>query len=147
MKLMKLSVPILLLAVFFMSLSAEDRGRDGMIMGFLTGDYILIGKKIDSDETYLGRASFLYNEKSRRLDLTRTVNGVTVSGHALLEPVLGGEAQVLRIYFEQDGIEYQGTFLWQADLDNFGRFSGYIYQKDSLPDDPGLEAYFIVQGD
>ena len=130
-----------------MSLSAEDRGRDGMIMGFLTGDYILIGKKIDSDETYLGRASFLYNEKSRRLDLTRTVNGVTVSGHALLEPVLGGEAQVLRIYFEQDGIEYQGTFLWQADLDNFGRFSGYIYQKDSLPDDPGLEAYFIVQGD
>ncbi len=147
MRLMKPAVSVLILAVFLLPLSAEDRGRDGMIMGFLTGDYTLIGKKINSQETYLGRASFTYNEKSRRLDFTRTVNGVTVSGYAGLEPVLGGEARVLRIYFEQDGIEYRGTFLWQADLDNFGRFSGYIYQKGSSPDDPGLEAYFIVHRD
>ncbi len=124
-------------------LLAQEEDELASTLGFLTGDYILIGRKISSDETYTGRIRFFYNEKGRCLDMKRTIAGHTVTGTARMELVLGGDAQVLRLSFREKGIEYEGTFLWRGDLDNFGRLSGFIYIKGTQPDKPGLEAYFI----
>ncbi len=135
--------------ILFLSVSLlpqePDDARDAL--GFLSGKYILIGKRIDSRVTYSGEVRFRYLEKTNCLEMTRLIAGKTVKGTARIEPVLGGEAQVLRLAFTEDGVEYQGTFLWRGDLDNFGRLSGYIYVKGTFPKDPGLEAYFIAPGE
>lgn len=112
-------------------------------LGFLAGNYILIGKKINSHQTYQGRISMIFNEKGRCLDITRVIEGRTVTGTARIVPVLEGEAQVLRLAFTDEGVVYEGTLLWRGDLDNYGRLSGYIYVKGTHPEKPGLEAYFI----
>jgi hypothetical protein len=143
----KALISFLLIVSLFVGVPAWAQDGDELdsALGFLSGDYILIGRKIDSDETYTGRISFVYNETSRCLDLKRTIGGQTVTGTARIVPVLEGDAQVLRLSFWEKGVEYEGTFLWRGDLDNFGRLSGFIYAKGTFPDKPGLEAYFIDQ--
>ncbi len=112
-------------------------------LGFLAGSYTVIGKKIESGETYLGKVRLIYRENDGFLEMIRIIGGRTVRGKARIEPVLAGESRVLRLYFTDGGLEYEGTFLWRGDLDNYARLSGYLYFKDSATDDPGLEAMFI----
>lgn len=115
-------------------------------LGFLSGDYILIGKKINSKKTYSGSIQLKYNEKQKLLDIKRVVSGVTSKGTATIEYVTSDQIPVLRIKFTEKNIKYEGIFLWRSDLDNFGRISGHIYFADGrLVEDPGLEAYFINQ--
>jgi hypothetical protein len=47
---------------------------------------------------------------------------------------------VLRMHFHFDGKEYDTTYRWQSDPDNYPRFTGYVYLAGTKS--PGLEALF-----
>ena len=121
-----------------------DDSQDNTLQ-FLAGKYLLIGQKPDSKETYSGTISFSFDEKKKILNFKRIVNGKNTLGTAKIEKALAGEAEVLRLRFVENKKEYEGTFLWRSDLDNYGRLSGYIYLKNNSTKSPGLEAYFIQQ--
>jgi hypothetical protein len=49
---------------------------------------------------------------------------------------------VLRIHFHFDGKEYDATYGWRFDADNYPRFTGYVYRADTKS--AGLEALFPI---
>ena len=106
----------------------------------LPGKYKLIGKAVDSDETYAGKVEI--SEDDQLLKVRREIDGQIIMGVASVEPALHGEAQVLRIRFTQDNTKYEQTCLWQSDLDNYARISCYVYQPDEETREPGLEVMF-----
>jgi len=145
MRLKKIIIFAICASIVTFSLFADKIDEENAL-GFLSGDYILIGKKINSKKTYSGSIRLKYNEKQKCLDIKRDVSGVTSKGKATIEYVTSDQIPVLRIKFTEKNIKYEGIFLWRSDLDNFGRLSGYIYFADGQSvEDPGLEAYFINQ--
>ena len=133
----------LILLLLFIPILLIGKDSD-LTLQFLAGNYSLIGKKPDSNKTYLGTIVFTYEEGSKELKFIRTIEGKKTTGIAKIEKALAGEAEVLRLRFKENKIEYEGTFLWRSDLDNYGRLSGFIYQKNGVTQNPGLEAYFIL---
>jgi hypothetical protein len=105
------------------------------------GNYILVGKALDSDETYLGKLVITSGEN--QLLVKRIIDGVTVSGTAVIEPAAGGDAKVLRIRFRQNRQLFEQTCMVGSDLDNYARISCYLYKPDVKTKRPGLEALFI----
>jgi len=134
---------VLLIILLPFLLLADDSETN--TLQFLAGKYLLVGQRPDSKETYSGTISFSFDEKKKILNFKRTVNGKNITGTAKIEKTLSGEAEVLRLRFVENKKEYEGTFLWRSDLDNYGRLSGYIYLKNNSTKTPGLEAYFIQQ--
>ncbi len=56
--------------------------------------------------------------------------------------LIGRKPDLLRIHFDFDGKEYDATYRWQSDPDNYPRFTGYVYFPGTKS--PGLEALFPV---
>jgi hypothetical protein len=110
---------------------------------FIVGDYVLVGKKPDSDSTYSGRVSLQWDGK--QFAVTRTVAGQTVHGTGFfeVEPGCCDYNTVLRMRFPFDGQSYEATFLWSGDLSNYARLTGYVYlMKPGATKSPGLEVLF-----
>ena len=110
---------------------------------FIVGDYVLVGKKPDSDATYAGRVSLSWDGKE--FGIKRTIGGHTVSGTGFfeVEPGCCDYNTVLRMRFSFDGQSYEATFLWNGDLDNYARLTGYVYlPKSGATKSPGLEVLF-----
>ena len=57
------------------------------LINFMDGDYTIVGKKPDSQATYIGRLRFVGH--GRKLDFTRTVGRHTVRGTAIFDTVAG----------------------------------------------------------
>lgn len=113
------------------------------LRGFLSGEYDLIGRRPDSSSTYTGRVTLV--DKDGVLQVTRTVDGKTVRGTMKFDTVGGADRiPVLRVRFRMDGREYEATYLWQSDLDNYPRLTGYIYLPGNRTKSPGLEAFFPI---
>ena len=75
--------------------------------------------------------------------LTRTVEGKTDKCAARFDTVGGTDRiPVLRMHFRFDGKEYDATYRWQSDPDNYPRFTGYLYLSGTKS--PGLEALFPI---
>lgn len=51
---------------------------------------------------------------------------------------------VLRAHFSTDGQEYEATYLWRSELDNYPRVTGYIYLPKNQTKSPGIEALFPI---
>lgn len=128
----------LFLAIFFFSFPVF--AEMDAITEAQTGKYILIGKAIDSDRTYLGKVKISADGDS--LSVIRTIDGNIITGHAAIEPVLNGDAKVLRIRFSDNGEKFEETCLFRGDLDNNSRISCYLYNPGSATQNPGLEAMF-----
>jgi hypothetical protein len=78
------------------------------------------------------------------LQVTRTIEGKTDKCIARFDTVAGDDKiPVPRIHFHFDGKEYDATYRWQSDPDNYPRFTGYIYLAGTKS--PGLEALFPIQ--
>ena len=107
---------------------------------FFVGDYLLLGKGVDTDETYSGK-TVIYTEQGH-LKLKRMIGGDSITGDIAFEPALGGEAEVLRIRFQDGGKKYEQTCLWQTDLNNYPRISCYLYRPGVYTDKPGMEVMF-----
>ena len=115
------------------------------LVNVMQGDYIVVGKKPDLPATYTGRLSF--RPRGGTLAFTRTVDGRTVRGIATLElTAFGDPAPVLRMRFVQDGLHLEATLQWMFDLDNYARFTGYVYRVDGTTTKAaGLEMLFPAE--
>ena len=112
------------------------------LTNIMSGEYIIVGKKPDSDATYSGRLTF--RRRGERLGFVRTVAGRTERGTATLElTVVGDPAPVLRMHFKLDGIRHDATYQWKFDLDNYARFTGYVYLPGTKA--AGLEMLFPAE--
>lgn len=136
---------ILILAVLLWSpvrAAPASKLRRADLANIMAGDYVIVGRKPDSRVTYTGRLSF--RARGGKLAFTRTVDERTVRGTATLETtVVGDPAPVLRMHFVQDGQRLEATFQWMFDLDNYARFTGYVYRVDGTATRAvGLEMLF-----
>jgi hypothetical protein len=139
--------PIAILAVLVIANSARCADADKKqpdeesMRSYMAGQYELIGRKPDSTVTYTGHVT-LRNE-NEVLQVTRTIEGKTDKCVARFDTVAGDDrVPVLRMHFRLDGKEYDATYRWQSDPDNYPRFTGYVYLADTKS--PGLEALFPV---
>ncbi len=136
---------LILLLLGGRSAAARAKPADGSpradLVNVMQGDYVVVGRKPDSQAIYTGRLTF--RPRGEKLAFTRTVEGRTVRGMATLErTVMGGQAPVLRMRFVQDGHHYEATFQWMIDLDIYARFTGYVYLPDGTTRQGGLEMLF-----
>ncbi|HEY3660934.1 MAG TPA: hypothetical protein VGK91_06880 [Candidatus Udaeobacter sp.] len=111
------------------------------LRSYMTGEYDLIGRKADSSATYNGHVTL--RDEGGILHATRTVEGKTDKCAARFDTVAGSDRiPVLRMHFRFDGKEYDATYTWQSDPDNYPRFTGYLYLSGTKS--PGLEAFFPI---
>ncbi|HYY34762.1 MAG TPA: hypothetical protein VE867_00175, partial [Candidatus Binatia bacterium] len=115
--------------------------RRGALRSYMAGEYDLIGRKPDSNATYNGHVTL--RDENGVLQVTRTIEGKTEECFARFDTVAGiDRMSVLRMHFHLDGKEYDATYRWQSDPDNFPRFTGYVYLAGTKS--PGLEALFPI---
>ena len=133
---------ILLFAVSAHSGKADQKPLDQeFLRNYMAGEYDLIGRKADSSATYNGHVTL--RDEGGALQVTRTVEGKTDKCVARFDTVAGSDRiPVLRMHFRFDGKEYDATYRWQSDPDNYPRFTGYLYLSGTKS--PGLEALFPV---
>lgn len=125
--------------------TGDNSDNHEFLYGFLVGHYIVIGKELNSDKTYSGKVKLSY--KKGRLLVTREIAGKITKGEGRIELALGSDkANVLRVRFVQAGQDYEITYIWHSDLDNYARLSGYLYQPGKRTDTPGMEALFRDHG-
>lgn len=137
-----MSVLMLLLALTVPTVWADNIENHENLYQFLVGDYIMIGKELNSEQMYYGKVVFAYHED--RFLVTRYIQGEIIQGEGKIEHPLGSDdGNVLRVRFIRSGQKYEITYLWQCDLDNYARLSGYVYHPGEYTDTPGLEALFI----
>jgi hypothetical protein len=136
---------ILAMLLFANSGHSSDADRERLdeesLRGYMTGEYDLIGRKSDSTATYTGHVTL--REEKGVLKVTRTIDGNTDKCVARFDTVAGTDRiPVLRMHFHFDGKEYDATYRWQSDPDNYPRFTGYLYLSGTKS--PGLEALFPI---
>jgi hypothetical protein len=133
-------LPILLFVVCARSGETDRKPLDEQFLrNYMAGEYDLIGRKADSGATYNGHVSL--RDEGGVLRVTRTVEGKTDKCVARFDTVAGTDRiPVLRMHFYFDGKEYDATYRWQSDPDNYPRFTGYLYLSGTKS--PGLEALF-----
>jgi hypothetical protein len=142
---MRIFLTILAALLFANSGHAADAGRERLdeesLRGYMTGEYDLIGRKSDSTTTYTGHVTL--REEKGFLTVTRTIDGNTDKCVARFDTLAGTDRiPVLKMRFHFDGKEYDATYRWQSDPDNYPRFTGYLYLSGTKS--PGLEALFPI---
>ena len=132
----------LLVAVSACSDETDQKPLDEeFLRNYMAGEYDLIGRKADSSATYNGHVTL--RDEEGVLQVTRTVEGKTDKCAARFDSIGGTDRiPVLRMRFRFDGKEYDATYSWQSDPDNYPRFTGYLYLSGTKS--PGLEALFPV---
>ena len=111
------------------------------LRNYMAGDYDLIGRKADSSATYNGHVTL--RDEGGVLQVTRTVEGKTDKCAARFDTVAGSDRiPLLRMRFRFEGKEYDATYTWQSDPDNYPRLTGYLYLSGTKS--PGLEALFPI---
>jgi hypothetical protein len=114
---------------------------DESLRSYMAGECDLIGRKADSSATYNGHVTL--RDEGGVLQVRRTVEGKTDKCAARFEMVAGSDRIfVLRMHFYFEGKEYDATYRWQSDPDNYPRFTGYLYLSGTKS--PGLEALFPI---
>jgi len=119
----------------------RERPDEESLGRYIAGEYDLIGRKADSIATYHGHVTL--RDEGGVLQVTRTVEGKTEKCAARFDTVAGTDRiPVLRMHFHFDGKEYDATYRWHSDPDNYPRFTGYLYLSGTKS--PGLEALFPI---
>jgi hypothetical protein len=142
---MKASLAVLMMVLFGSSLWCKDADPTPLdaesLRSYMAGEYDLIGRKADSSATYNGHITL--SDEGGVLRVSRTIQGRTEKCAARFDTVAGSDGiPVLRMHFYFDGKEYDAIYRWQSDPDNYPRFTGYLYLRDTKS--PGLEAFFPV---
>jgi hypothetical protein len=133
---------VLLLANSVLCADADrERLDEESLRGYMAGEYDLIGLKPDLTATYTGHIRL--RDENGVLEVTRIIEGKTDKCAARFDTVAGDDRiPVLRMHFHFDGKEYDATYRWQSDPDNYPRFTGYVYLAGTKS--PGLEALFPI---
>lgn len=136
------TLAILLVASSVRCSDADRKPPDEeFLRNYMAGEYDLIGRKADSSATYSGHVTL--RDEGGVLQVTRTIQGKTDKCAARFDTVADSDRiPVLRMHFRFDGKEYDATYRWQSDPDNYPRFTGYLYLSGTKS--PGLESLFPV---
>jgi hypothetical protein len=142
---MRASLVILAMLLFANSARCADADRERpdeeSLRNYMAGEYDLIGRKADSTATYTGHVTL--RDENGVLQVTRSIEGKIDKCAARFDTVAGTDRlPVLRMHFHFDGKEYDATYSWQSDPDNYPRFTGYVYLAGTKS--PGLEALFPI---
>jgi len=142
-----MKAPLAILAALLFVVSARSGKADRkpldeeFLRSYMAGEYDLIGRKSDSSATYNGHVTL--RDEGGVLQVIRTVEGKTDKCAARFDTVAGTDRiPVLRMHFRFDGKEYDATYRWQSDPDNYPRLTGYLYLSGTKS--PGLEALFPI---
>ena len=143
---MRASLAILAMILFADSARSADADRkpldEQFLRSYMAGEYDLIGRKADSSATYNGHVTL--RDEGGVLQVIRTVEGKTDKCAARFDTVAGTDRiPVLRMRFRFDGNEYDATYSWQSDPDNYPRLTGCLYLSGTKS--PGLEALFPIR--
>lgn len=138
---MKKFIYLVLLMILCIQVQAKESEQDNALLGFVQGNYTLIGKVAGNDQTYLGEVSISSTDNG--LKVIRTISGKKVIGTAAIEYALGGDVAVLRMRFSENKQNYESTCMIDSDLDNYARLSCHLYQANGRSKEAGLEALFI----
>ena len=133
----------ILLILFFYSFtmfSQEDKGENNFLSDFLVGTYTIVGKKIESSETYTG--SMKIENIKGKFKVTRQIGDKKIICEAVIKEVLSGEIKIFIINYTENKIDYEISYMIDTDFDNYARLTGYFYIKGTYPEKPGLEAAF-----
>jgi hypothetical protein len=133
---------VLLFANFACCFGAESKDLDQKsLRSYMAGEYDLIGRKADSTATYIGHVTV--RDEGGVLHVMRTVEGKNEKCVAHFNTVAGADRiPVLTMHFRFDGSDYDATYRWQSDADNYPRLTGYVYAAGTKS--PGLEALFPI---
>ncbi|MDO6682639.1 MULTISPECIES: hypothetical protein [unclassified Oceanobacter] len=134
-------IGLLLVVLSSVSYAKDIDSAAGFLADFLSGHYTLVGKAVNSDATYTGKVT-LYQEHGA-LKVKRAINNRVVLADATLEKSFSGDADVLKIQFTDNGVNYKESCLFSGDLDNYARISCYLYMADGETNSRGLETFFI----
>jgi len=142
-----MKAPLAILAALLFVVSARSGKADRkpldeeFLRSYMAGEYDLIGRKADSSATYNGHVTL--RDEGGVLQVIRTVEGKTDKCAARFDTVAGTDRiPVLRMHFRFEGNEYDATYRWQSDTDNYPRLTGYLYLSGTKS--PGLEALFPI---
>jgi len=107
----------------------------------IAGEYEVIGKRMETGKLFSGSIT-IKEEKPNVFVVVRVIDGKKITGSGNIELSGSEKTPIFRMRFVENGTAFEGTFLWQSDLDNYGRISGYVYTKDYQGKTPGLESLF-----
>jgi hypothetical protein len=135
---------LIMILTSYSVLCADPPGKqldEESLRKYMAGEYDLIGRKADSTTTYNGHVTI--RDEVGGLQVARTIEGKTDKCAARFDTVAGADhIPVLRMHFLFDGNEYDATYGWQSDPDNYPRFTGYVNVAGTKS--PGLEALFPI---
>src|SRR3954463_4791113 len=77
------------------------------LLGFLAGEYRLVGQAPDSGAPYVGQVTL--REHKGSLEIVRTVAGVSTRGSGTVEAAGEGGTLVLKARFSVSGVAYEAT--------------------------------------
>jgi hypothetical protein len=129
-----------------LSVFAADSAKDIPPSDYFVGQYEMIGRRPDSYSTYSGTIK-IEERSPGQFSIVRKIDGRTTTGTAFLDHAdpPAESPSVLRIRFDENGKEFEGTFLWRSDLDNYPRLTGFIYRRGGAKTkSAGLEAWFTT---
>lgn len=141
-------ISVIILWVFLVLSGEVCRGEhapetlsDEFFAEFLVGSYKVVGRNVNSLETYTG--SVAISRESGVLQMRRDIQGKKTVANAEIVRSSADGARVLRVSFEEGGATYEGSYTWSSDLDNYARISGFVVKRGEKTDNPGLECLFI----
>ncbi|MDH3347252.1 MAG: hypothetical protein OEM02_04015 [Desulfobulbaceae bacterium] len=142
-------ISLFVLLMGFATVQAEESTAD-FLSSFIAGNYHLLGKAPDSNETYYGKLTLSQTEKG--IMVQRTIKGKTTIGLGKMVKSLADKVDILRINFTENSMDYEETCLISGDLDNYPRITCHLYRlgrpdrsdkSSPITTSPGLEALFI----
>jgi hypothetical protein len=120
---------------------AQDTEID-FLLGFVVGDYVLIGRESNNGSPYNGVARI--ERTSDGLIIRRRIGDESILGTGTVKASISGESILLQ--FHDAGAEpRQTTCLIQSDLDNYARLTCLWTGEGAPVVEPGLEAYFPTE--
>ena len=117
---------------------------DTFLVQFIQGNYHLIGKAMDSDQTFYGKVNIKTSDNV--ISIKRNINGTETHATGTIEQITTDNINALRIRFIQNNTKYEETCLIDSDLDNYARLTCHLYRPGIQTHNPGLEALFIDHG-
>jgi hypothetical protein len=135
--------PVIAVLLAAPTLAAEAEPDDSML-GFVVGDYVVIGRDPDSGAVYSGSARIGLADigPAGGLVLERRVGEHPITARGGFEvPSPPGEGRVLRFRW-QEPAPIVMTCIVGSDLDNYARLTCIWLREGSEPATPGLEAMF-----
>jgi hypothetical protein len=112
--------------------------RIDFLKSWLPGEYLLIGKAVDSDRTYHGLVEI--SATDGKLEVSRHIEGSTI--RVIAEIVQQHESLMIQIGYSADGKDLVEHCQISSVGDNYPRLTCYVRKATAETTRPGLEALF-----